>query len=348
MSLPVQTPSASPSPIPLMQLATSFWAFKTLATAVELDLFTRIARSGSITVQQFAEAHGFDPRPAEMLLTGCASLGLLQRAGAGYANTSLADEFLVRDMPYYFGGFVTMLDKRLYSGWDKLPDAMRHNRPTTWDPSKQTSLFDGADPQMMATFWQAMHSLSTFTARTLADAVDLSGFRKLLDVGGGSAAFDIELCRKYPNLSSTVYDLPFVTDIASQNIRTAGMEGRVTVHPGDFFAEPQFPAGHDAILFSMIMHDWNEEQNRELLRKAHDALPVGGIVIISELLVNDEKSGPPAAALMSLNMLVETEGGRNYTPSEYRSWLTAAGFGKVDVRWFDAAGANGAVIGYKI
>lgn len=347
MPASVATNSAQSSPIPLMQLATSFWAFKTLATAVEIDLFTRIAQSGSLTVEQFTASHGFAPRPAEMLLTGCAALGLLQKSGSGYGNTALASEFLVRGKPYYFGGFVTMLDQRLYAGWDKLPDAMRDNRPTTWDPSKQKSLFDGADPAMMATFWEAMHSLSTFTARALGEAVDLSRFRRLLDVGGGSGAFDIELCRRYQQLRSTVYDLAFVTEIAGRNIREAGLQDRISIHGGDFFNDPQFPAGHDVVLFSMIMHDWDEQQNRELLRKCYQTLPAGGLVVICELLVNDEKTGPPAAALMSLNMLVETEGGRNYTPSEYRAWLEATGFRDVEVKWFEAAGANGMVIGSK-
>jgi len=330
-----------------MQLATSFWAFKTLATAVELDLFTRLAQSGSLTVEQFAAAHGFAARPAEMLLTACASLGLLQKSGSGYGNTALAAEFLVRGKPYYFGGFVTMLDKRLYTGWDKLPEAMRNNRPTTWDPSKQKSLFDGADPAMMATFWEAMHSLSTFTARALGQAVDFSRFRRLLDVGGGSAAFDVELCRQYPQLCATVYDLPFVAEIAARNVRQARLEDRIATHCGDFFNDPQFPAGHDVLLLSMIMHDWDEQQDRELLRKCYQALPAGGMVVIPELLVNDEKTGPPPAALMSLNMLVETEGGRNYAPSEYRGWLEATGFRNVEVKWFEAAGANGVVIGHK-
>src|SRR6266571_931720 len=201
--------------------------------------------------------------------------------------------------------------------------------------------------KMMGTFWQGMHSLSIFTARGLGEAVDFSRFRELLDVGGGSGAFDIELCTRYPNLSATVYDLPFVTGIAAEKIAESGLSGRVTTHPGDFFADPKYPAGHDVILLSMIMHDWNEQEDRGILRKCYEALAPGGAVVISELLVNDEKTGPPPAALMSLNMLVETLGGRNYTPSEYRAWLEDTGFRDVKVIWFESAGANGAVIGYK-
>ena len=336
----------SVSPVPLMQLATSFWAFKTLAAAHELDLFTRLSGAGGTTSAELAETLVIDQRPAEMLLTGCAALGLLEKAGGTYVNSALADEYLVRGKPYYFGGFVQMLDKRLYPGWGKLTAAIRTNRPTTWDPDRQTSLFDGEDPDMLAVFWEAMHSLSTFTARSLGEAVDLSAFRRLLDVGGGSGAYDIELCRLHPDLRATVYDLPFVTEIAARKIKDVALTDRIETLSGDFFTDSAFPAGHDVILLSMIMHDWNEERDRAILKKCWDALPSGGMVIISELLVNDEKTGPAPAALMSLNMLIEAEG-RNYTPFEYSEWLHDLGFRDIRTVWFEAPGANGAVIARK-
>jgi hypothetical protein len=168
----------------------------------------------------------------------------------------------------------------------------------------------------------------------------------VLDVGGGSGAYDIELCRLYPNLTATVYDLPHVAEIAAGKIKEAGLSERIGTAGGDFFTDPTFPAEHDVVLLSMIMHDWNEEHDREILRKCWETLPSGGEVIISELLVNDEKTGPPPAALMSLNMLIETEG-RNYTAAEYRDWLSQLGFRDIRVVQFDAPGANGAVIGRK-
>ena len=143
-------------------------------------------------------------------------------------------------------------------------------------------------------------------ADALGEMVDFGGFRKLLDVGGGSGAYDIELCTRYPNLSATVYDLPFVTEMGARNVAEAGLSGRIATHPGDFFRDPKFPADHDVILLSMIMHDWSEADDRAILRKCYEALPAGGAVVISELLVNDEKTGPAPAALMSLNMLIET------------------------------------------
>jgi hypothetical protein len=281
-----------------------------------------------------------------MLLTGCAALGLLDKNDGRYLNSAHAEEFLVRGKPYYFGGFVQMLDQRLYPGWGSLTEAIRTNRPTTWNPDRQNSMFDDEDPHLLAIFWEAMHSLSTFTARALGQVIDLGGSRRLLDVGGGSAAFGIELCLLYPTLTATVYDLPKVADVAAAKAKDAGLSERIDTVTGDFFADPSLPGGHDTILLSMILHDWSEDRCREILQKCWAALPRGGLVIIAELLVNDERTGPPPAALMSLNMLVETEG-RNYTPAEYHAWLGHLGFQDIHTIWFEAAGANGAVIARK-
>jgi 3-hydroxy-5-methyl-1-naphthoate 3-O-methyltransferase len=338
--------SLSVSPIPLMQLATGFWASKTLAVAHDLDVFTRLSDDGGVTTTELAQNLGIQERPAEMLLTGCAALGLLETRNDRYFNSPLAEEFLVRGKPYYFGGFVQMLDKRLYAGWGKLLEAVHTNRPTTWDPDTQASLFEGEDPAMLSLFWEAMHSISTFTARALSGAVDFGGYMRLLDVGGGSGAFDIELCRRYPTLRATVFDLPGIVEIAAEKVRQTDVGARIEAVAGDFFVQDALPAGHDAILLSMILHDWSEMKGRELLRHCYDTLPSGGTIMICELLVNDEKSGPAPAALMSLNMLIETEG-RNYTAAEYRAWLSETGFGDIETIWFEATGANGVVMGRK-
>src|SRR5829696_7269356 len=113
-------PAANLSPIPLMQIATGFWASKTLAAANELNLFTRLSGTAGMTIEEAARALAIHSRPAEMLLTGCAALGLLEKQDGRYRNSPLAEQFLVKGHPYYFGGFVEMLDKRLYPGWGQL------------------------------------------------------------------------------------------------------------------------------------------------------------------------------------------------------------------------------------
>ena len=151
----------------------------------------------------------------------------------------MSEAYLVKGRPYYFGGFVQMLDKRLYPGWGRLVEALRTNWPTTWDLAVQSSMFDGEDPMMLALFWEAMHSVSTMTARKLGEAVDLGHFRRLLDIGGGSGAYDIELCKQYGELRATVFDLPHVAAIAAGRIAEAGLTDRIETAGGNFFE--QFP-----------------------------------------------------------------------------------------------------------
>src|SRR5256885_2717862 len=229
---PIAATPELPSAVPLMALSTGFWAFKTLAAAHELDLFSRLAGGAGTTAGELAQALGLHPRPAEMLLTGCAALGLLEKTDGRYRNTPLSEAYLVRGKPYYFGGFVQMADKRLYAGWGRLTEALRTNRPTTWDPAVQSSIFDGEDPTMLALFWEAMHSVSTMTARKLGEAVDFGHFRRLLDIGGGSGAYDIELCKQYGALRATVFDLAHVAAIAAGKITEAGFTDRIQTGGG--------------------------------------------------------------------------------------------------------------------
>lgn len=327
-----------------MHLVAGVWGFKTLAVGVEFGLFTRLAGGRTVTVAEAAAEFGLDERPADLLLSASASLGLLEKAGDGYRNSALAEQFLVEGRPYYFGAQVRYSDLRTYLPWHRVGEALRGNRPLTWDPQQQDSLFDTTDPELVAQFWDAMFATSRFTARALADAYDFGAHRRLLDVGGGAGAFPIEFCLRLPELRATILDLPHVCVRAGERIAEAGLTDRIGTVAGDFLADPALPDGHDVILLSMILHDWDEPTNRALLARCHDALPPGGVIVISELLLNDERTGPPEAALMGMNMLVETEGGKNYSGAEYRRWLTDAGF--VDVRTvpFEAPGANGAVL----
>jgi 3-hydroxy-5-methyl-1-naphthoate 3-O-methyltransferase len=334
------------SPAPLLQLATAHWAFKTFAVANDLDLFTRMSGTPGTTPEQLAADAGIERRPAEMLLTACASLGLLTKEDGRYRNSPLAEEFLVRGKRYYFGGFVRMQDRLIYPAYARLGDAVRQNRPTAYDPERQTSMYETADPAIMESFWGAMHSLSTITASALADAFDFRPFRRLLDVGGGSAAFDVELCRRYPHLGATVYDLPLIVEIARRNIEEAGLGDRIGTVAGDFFKDEALPENHDVILLSMILHGESEASNRQILRKCRAALSRGGVLLVSELLVNDEKTGPPPAALMNMTMLVATEGGRNYTAAEYAAMLEEAGFGRIETVPLNGLGANGLIVGH--
>jgi hypothetical protein len=289
---------------------------------------------------------GIAERPAEMLLTACASLGLLDKRDGRYRNAPVAEKYLVPGGPGYFGGFVAFNDKRVYGSYARLIESVRSNHPVGWDPAAQRSFFDTADTTITQDFYEAMHSLSTPTGQALATVADVRARSRLLDVGGGSGAIAIELCRACPGLGATVFDLPHVAEFAAGKIAAAGLADRITTAGGDLFAPDPYPDGHDMALLSLILHSFRPDQDREILAKTFACLPSGGIVLISELLVNDEKTGPPPAALMSLTMLVEDEG-RNYTAAEYEEWLTEAGFRNARRIDIDVPAANGGIIAEK-
>ncbi|WP_242578915.1 methyltransferase [Streptomyces sp. MST-110588] len=295
------------SPRRLMEIVTGMWGAKALAEATRLDLFSQLSAAPGSTATEVAARNGLAVRPAEQLLTACAGLGLLRRQGPGYANTPEAETYLVRGRPDYFGDAVLSLDHR-YAGWMRLGEALRSNAPTNFDAQASESMFDPEDTELQQHFWKSMYALSATSARALAAAYDFGPVRRLLDVGGGGAAYDIELCRAYEELRATVFDLPFICELSREPVSRAGLTDRISFAPGDFLREAALPAGHDAVLLSQVLHDWDERTNRLILAKCFAALPSGGRILISELLVDDTKDGPLLPALMSLNMLVSTWG----------------------------------------
>ncbi|CAM3838872.1 cytochrome P450 [Nocardiopsis rhodophaea] len=330
----------------LMGITTGLWESQALVAATDLGLFGFLAECGGegADADTVADNLGIERRPAEVLLTACASLGLLRLSGDGYANAPVADHYLVPGKPDYLGDYVGMLQTYVYPGWMRVTEAVRTNTPSRVIPQPGKEIFDAENRPTL--FWRGLHPLSALTGRALAAGVDLPGATRLLDVGGGSGAFAIELCRGNPRLRATVFDLPHVCAIAGQRIREAGLEDRIGTLQGDFFQDAELPGGHDTILLSMVLHDWDEPRNRELLAKCYRALPAGGTVVISELLVNADKTGPVDAALMSLNMIVGTPG-RNYTAREYERWLRDAGFDDIRTVEFQGPAANGAVLARK-
>jgi SAM-dependent methyltransferase len=339
----IDAPPASDA-IPLMQLISGFWASKTLASAVELDVFTRLSRT-PLTVEEFAATLGLHERPAEMLLTGCAALGLVHKVGDRFENTPIARDYLVRGTPYWFGGVVTMLDRRLYEPWGRLTEALRTNRAQTW--GRAPGLFEAIaqHPDEQRVFTEAMHSWSTQSGRAVAESFDFSPYRQLLDVGGGSGAYCIEAARRYPNLRAVVFDIPPALEIAREKIVENGLADRIATRAGDFF-KGDLPRGADIALLSMVLHDWPPDKNATILENCFEALPSGGALIVSELMMDDDKTGPVPAALMSLNMLVETEG-RNYTWAEYAGWIEEAGFEGLQRIPIISTGVNGLIVARK-
>ena len=164
----------------------------------------------------------------------------------------------------------------------------------------------------------------------VAGAIDLTGVRRLLDLGGGSGAYSQAFARASSEVAPTVFDLPSVTPLARRYAEAAGLGERIATVDGDLLAG-DFGSGWDLVFASAICHMLSPEENRALFARVHAALRPGGRFVIQEFVLSDDKTGPLHAALFSLNMLVATRAGASYSEREYLDWLTGAGFGGTKV-----------------
>lgn len=297
------------SPARVLDLITAFRESKVMFAGVELGLFEREA--------------GFTPatEAERRLADACVALGLLETMPGGtYRNTPDADRYLRRDSPDTMTGYIDYSNRVLFRLWSDLEGAVREGTHRWQSTGTLFANFYQTD-DAMRTFLMGMHGFGRIASPSVVRAFDLSRFRRLVDLGGATGHLAVAAREAYPAMSAAVFDLPRVIGFA----RT--IAAGVDFIEGDFFADP-LPAA-DLYALGRILHDWSEDKIRVLLGKICDALPAGGGLLIAEILLDDDKRGPLAAHLQSLNMLVCTEG-RERTLGEYRALLTEAGFSSVE------------------
>lgn len=329
------TKSAKPAPTPeeraqlaqtVMQMITGFWVSQVVFACHELGVFESLA-DGPATADSLADRSGLKPDGAERLLAAAAGLGLLERHDGSYANAPMADAFLVKGREGYMGGFVAHGRNDLYPLWGHLASAVREGTPR-W---AQAFGVEGAnpfaqmyaDPGRLRDFLYAMQGGSLMAVQGLLEAYDFTAHQRLLDVGGALGTVSVAVAERYPHLEAVSFDLPPVAPHAEEYIRGKGLEGRVSVEAGDMFE--RLPSGADVIHLSWILHDWSDQQCVTILTRCREALESGGVVLIGESLLDDAPGAPVFPRLMSLNMLVATDGGRERTEDEYRTLVEAAG-----------------------
>ncbi len=324
-------------PVRLFHMATGFWVSQILFAATDLEVFTLLERH-PLSAQECCRTLEIELRAGQALLGALTALGLLRCRGGRYANAPMASQWLVKCKPEYLGEGLTMLRDRLYEPWGKLTRALRTDRPTSFDASLG-ELFDYLDERTeeQTKFVRGMHALSLIPAKALARRFSFAGFRHLVDLGGGSGVYAIEIARRFPRLRATVVERAPICEVAREYIKAAGLEERVTAQAGDIFHDP-LPAGADVALLSHVVHDYSPEENAGLLRHLGNELPARGVLLLSEWLLREDRTGPLPASLMSLNMMVDTRGGRSYTFNELRELLHAAGLRRVERKpLYDAA-----------
>jgi len=336
------------SPDPVFQMLTGFFASKTLMAAVEMDVFTKLD-GRQVTGQELQQLLALESRPAQVFASALVSIGLLDSKNGKFSNSQISATFLSKKSPAYMGGFVRMCDERLYKGWDSLSWSLANNKPVEVKKGGDAeSLFNDAKSdrsvEAIEKFTHAMHGVSIGPAMALAKAFDFSKYKSMIDIGGGSGAYSINVAKEYPNMSATVADLGPVCKVAEVYIAQYGLSGRVKTTQLDFWKQ-DIPKGHDVAFLSHIIHDYDEEKGMTLLKKIHSSLNPGGAMIVSEWMLNDDKTGPVPSAMMGLNMIIETNGGRNYSFTEISEMLKKAGFENIEKR--PLAGPAQIAIGYK-
>jgi hypothetical protein len=335
-------------PLHIMQVGLGFWASKALLSAVELELFTALGER-PLTAQGIAEALKLHPRAVPDFPDALVALGFLLREGDGpsavYSNTPEGAVFLDKASPAYIGGFLEMANARLYRFWGDLTPALKTGAPQNETKNGGESVFAKLYevPERLEQFMNAMSGISAANFRALAQTFDFSKYRTLCDIGGATAQLACFVAAAQPHLECVSFDLPPVEPIARRRIEALGLAHRVKATSGDFFRDP-FPKA-DVITMGMILHDWNLEKKKLLIRKAYDALPPGGAFIVVEALIDDARRENAFGLLMSLNMLIEFGEAFDYSGADFAAWCKEAGFSRCEV--LPLAGPSSAAIAYK-
>jgi hypothetical protein len=333
-----------PTPERILQVGLGFWASKALLSAVEMELFTNMAQHPG-PLEDVRGRLGLHPRSAQDFLDTLVALGFLQRIDGSYFNTPESDLFLDKRKPSYIGGLLEMANLRLYPFWGHLTEALRTGQPQNEVKSGGPSMFSAvyADPARLRGFLQAMTGISHAANLAIAAKFPWADYRTFVDVGTAQGDLAVQVALAHPHLTGTGFDLAEVAPIFEEYVAQKGATERLAFRPGDFFNEPLPKA--DVLMMGHILHDWDLEQKRALIRKAHDVLPPGGAYIVYESIIDDDRRRNAFGLLMSLNMLIETPGGFDYTGTQCAGWMKDAGFSSTRVEHL--VGPDSMVVGIK-
>jgi len=332
------------SPEKIMQVGLGFWASKTLLSAVEMELFTELAKHPE-DLAALQGRMGLHPRAARDFLDALVALGFLNREDGVYSNTPETDLFLDKHKPSYMGGVLEMANHRLYPFWSGLTEALRTGQPQNEAKSGGKSPFETlyADPARLKEFLKAMSGISRGSNMAMARQFPWSKYKTFVDVGAAQGDLAVQIATANPHLTGIGFDLPEVGPVFEDYVEECGVQDRVSFTGGSFFDEDLPKA--DVVTMGHILHDWDLETKRMLLQKAYDAVPEGGAVVIYEALIDDDRSRNAFGLLMSLNMLIETPGGFDFSGADCKGWMQEIGFRETSQHHL--AGPDGMVIGIK-
>lgn len=342
--------TTQPTPSNIMQVGLGFWASKVLLTAVNAGLFTHLAKK-PLSLKEIKALLNWNcmNRHASDFLDTLFALGFLKREGIGesaiYSNTDDTNFFLDKEKPGYIGGILEMANNRLFRFWANLDDAMKTGKLQNEAANKGDNLFEAiySSPEKTREFVNAMTGIQVSNFIEFANKFNFSKYKTLCDIGGAGAMLSIQVALHNPHISCNSFDLPHVKPVALENITHYHLSDRIKTTDGDFFNDA-FPKA-DIITMGNILHDWSEERKLILIKKAYDALPEGGAFVAIENVIDNQRAQNVFGLTMSLNMLIETEEGFDYTLSDFENWTNQAGFKTVEQ--IPLAGPSSAAIAYK-
>jgi ubiquinone/menaquinone biosynthesis C-methylase UbiE len=287
-----------------------FRASRVILTANNLRVFENIRKG--CTAADLASILETDFRATEILLDAIASLGLLRKTGGTYRLAPSSKRFLLPESPWYQGDMLRHADT-LWKSWSGLDDVVRTGKPNRSSERRHD------------VFIRAMHNNAVLRVKAVVDALDLRCIRTALDLGGGPGTYSIELAKR--GIYVTLFDLPGTLEIAQEMIRQSRVKN-MSFRSGDFHLD-DIGSGYDLVLLSQVLHSNSEAEAQTLLGKVFNVLTPRGKVAIHEFTLHEDRASPVPGALFSVNMLVNTAGGRSYTRKEMKGWLTKAGFKKI-------------------
>ncbi len=335
--------SQPPTPDRIMQLGIAFWGSKVLLSAVELGVFTELARQ-PLDADALRARLGLHPRSARDFFDALVALGMLRRTKGLYSNTPDTERYLDRAKPTYLGGWLEMANARLYRFWGSLTEALKTGLPQ--NEAKEGGSFFAtlySDPARLKAFLSSMTGLSLLAGQAIAKKFPWGQYKTYIDIGSAQGGVVVEVLKTHPHLTGGGFDLPPTGPIFTEYVASFGLADRLKFYPGDFFTDALPKA--DVLSMGHILHDWNLEEKKALIGKAYKALPAGGALLVFESLIDDDRSQNVFGLLMSLNMLIELPGGFDYTGADCSGWLREAGFRETRVEHL--VGPDSMVVGIK-
>jgi hypothetical protein len=333
-----------PTPDAILQTGLAFWPAKTLLSAIELGVFTELA-SGAETYEWLRTRLGLHPRAARDFFDTLVALGFLTRQDGRYANTAATDLFLDRRKPSYIGGILEMANARLYRFWGDLTEALKTGLPQNEVKAGGPGMFETlyAEPARLKQFLEAMTGISRGANLAIGRQFPWSSYRTYVDVGTAQGDLAAQIALGNPHLAGQGFDLPEVGPIFTDYVASLGLSDRLTFAAGSFFTDPLPKA--DVVLMGHILHDWDLSEKKMLVVKAYEALPKGGALVVYESIIDNDRSKNAFGLMMSLNMLIETTGGFDYTGADCEGWMKEAGF--TSTRTEPLIGPDSMVVGIK-